>query len=244
MASGEHLLTLNAWDMAGNKTTEEIHFTIEKDNSDVSSLAGTSWDTTTGQPLKDSKTVYLWHLDENGIEVSGEVSLGSYTTTTGGLGNGNASYVGSYNTIPVDFSETNAYTVEFWQKGTYTIDIHKSSQFSCNIGYSGSNINGYLYNYYKTSSGSQTNNYFESPYIDASGWHYWAFTYNGKYAAIYCDGVLVSFNEMNIELFSNENKLDISSNGEGNYDEIRISNAARSGDEIAAYYKAAKDKIQ
>ncbi|MGN0722556.1 MAG: LamG-like jellyroll fold domain-containing protein [Treponema sp.] len=245
MASGEHLLTLNAWDMAGNKTTEEIYFTIEKDNSDVSSLAGTSWDTTTGQPLKDSKTVYLWHLDEDGNEVSGEVSLESYTATTGGLGNGNASCVGSYNTIPVDFSETNAYTVEFWQKGTgKELIISKSDQFSCHTLLSGSNCSGNIYNYYKTSSGSQTGNGFDSPYIDASTWHYWAFTYNGKYAAIYCDGVLVSFNEMNIELFSNENKLYIYSNNSGNYDEIRISNAARSGDEIAAYYKAAKDKIQ
>ena len=124
------------------------------------------------------------------------------------------------------------------------MSISKSDQFCCYTSSSGSNCSGNIYNYYKTSSGSQTNTYIDSPYIDASTWHYWAFTYNGKYAAIYCDGVLVSFNEMNIELFSNENKLDISSNGKGNYDEIRISNAARSPDEIAAYYKAAKDKIQ
>ena len=124
------------------------------------------------------------------------------------------------------------------------MEISKSDQFRCHTSYSGSNCSGNIYNYYKTSSGSQTDNYFGSPYIDASTWHYWAFTYNGKYAAIYCDGVLVSFNEMNIELFSNENKLYIYSNDSGNCDEIRISNAARSGDEIAAYYKAAKDKIQ
>ena len=110
---------------------------------------------------------------------------------------------------------------------------------------SGSNV--YMWNnWYKlTSSGSTSYNGISSSYISADDWHYWACTYNGSYAAIYCDGVLVCYTDgLSQTLNSNDNKLYIYSGSSGNYDEIRISNSARSADEIKAYYDCAKDKIE
>ena len=61
--------------------------------------------------------------------------------------------------------------------------------------------------------------------------------------ATYCDGVLfASASELTNPLIINDNELDFLWNY--NLDELRISSVARSADEIAAYYAAAKDKIQ
>ena len=60
--------------------------------------------------------------------------------------------------------------------------------------------------------------------------------------AIYRDGILIRYADgFNHTLNSNDNKLHINAY---NIDELRISKIARSPDEIAAYYNAAKDKIQ
>ena len=61
--------------------------------------------------------------------------------------------------------------------------------------------------------------------------------------AAYCDGVLLDYtSDLTNPLSINDNYLDIY--WAYNIDELRISSVARSADEIAAYYAAAKDKIQ
>ena len=60
--------------------------------------------------------------------------------------------------------------------------------------------------------------------------------------AVYRDGVLLNYlTGLNQTMNTNDNKLYINAY---NIDEFRISKIARSSDEIAAYYNAAKDKIQ
>ena len=59
--------------------------------------------------------------------------------------------------------------------------------------------------------------------------------------AIYCDGVLISYrNGLSQTLSTNDNYLYMYA---CNIDELRISKTARSADEIAAYYAAAKDFV-
>ena len=82
---------------------------------------------------------------------------------------------------------------------------------------------------------------FDSSLID-DNWHFWSYVYGGTYMAIYRDGVLVCYQDgLTQTLNTNDNKLYIDAY---NIDELRISSVARSADEIAAYYAAAKDKIQ
>lgn len=244
MAAGAHTVTLKVWDSAGNLTEETYSFVITNTN-DTSSLAGVSYDTSTGKPLKDDRTIYLWHLDGSGAEENNSnATISSYTSAIGGFG-GCASYVYTDGSIPIDVSGNNAYTVEFWSKGVKNIYIEKSSVFNTNIYKSGSNVYGNNCWCYETASGSETGDSISSPHISGDEWHYWAFTFDGTYAAIYCDGVLVRYyDDFSVTLNNNDNKLYIWSDYGGSYDEIRISNAARSGDEIAAYYAVAKDKIQ
>lgn len=249
MAAGSHTITLSVTDSAGNTTTAEYTFTITRADSDKSGLAGASWDAATGQPLKDDRTVYLWHLDSDGSEASDTTAtISAYTGTDGGL-NGAASYVyTSSGSIALDLSESNAFTVEYWSKGQ-CLNIYKSNVFSTGVyDYDSANnrIRSCMRWYYTTSSVSVTSDSLYAPsYIDASKWHYWAYVFNGSYAAIYCDGVLLAYTDgLSVTLNSSDNNLYIGSNSGNSYDEIRISNAARDADEIAAYYSAAKDLVK
>ena len=227
---GNHKIKVTVWDSAGNSTTKEITFTINR-NIDTSIYPGTSYDTSSGQLLKDQNTVYLWHLDNDGNEVSEDSSfmLSNYTSGSGGI-NGYATRITTDETIPLELDNT--FTIEFWRKGTNSFSISKSNVFIIN--------NSYLYRYYKTSSGSTSYQYIS--YNSDSNWHYWSFVYGETYMAIYCDGILINYTDgLTQTMNSNDNKLYISSSA--NIDELRISNVARSPDEIAAYYNAAKSLI-
>ena len=232
MVSGNHKIKCDFYDVARNYVSKEITFKINRD-VDTSVYAGTSYDATTGQLLKDENTIYLWHLDGNCNEVSGneELSLTSSSSFgTGGLG-GYANHVSTSNKIPLNLD--NAFSIEFWRKGSSSPNIYKSNVFD--IGY-------YFYRYYTTAGGSSAYNYINTDY-SSSGWHFWTYVYDGNYMAIYCDGVIRNYTEgLTQELNTNDNKLYISSNG-NKLDELRISKTARTVDEIATYYKAAKDKF-
>lgn len=235
MSSGTHTIKASIWDSARNQTDKEITFTINR-NVDTSALAGTSYDATTGQLLKDNNTIYLWHLDSDSTEASGDSAL-SLTSYNAGLGcfNGNASYLyqdGSSG-IPLEI-KNNVFTVECWRKGS-DLSIAKADSFS--IG-----PNSLSYNY-KTPGGSISSNEINSPsYFNDLDWHYWSYVYGGNYMAIYCDGILICYqNGLTQTLNTNDSGLYIWAH---NIDELRISKIARSPDEIAAYYNAVKDKIQ
>lgn len=238
MASGDYTLSIIAKDYAGNETTENYNFTIKNTSSDLSTLADSSWSTTTGQPLKDDRTVYLWHLDENSNEVNDEnASLDGYTSSTGGLGEGSVSYIYTSDEIPLDVS-SNEFTIEYWVKGSRVrynpyICISKSNSFYCSY--------DYMYLYYQNSDSDIS---LSSVPAD-SEWHYVSFVYGKTYVAQYIDGILTSYEDgLSLTLFNNDNKLYMDSKYIDAVDEIRISNAARSADEIKAYYDCAKQFLQ
>lgn len=231
MPGGNHKIKVNVWDSARNLSTKEVTFKINR-NIDTSIYSGTSYDISTGQLLKDQNTLYLWHLDSNGNEVSEESSLvlSNYSAGTGSL-SGYSTRIYTDNTIPLELDKV--FTIELWKKGNNSTSISKSDVFS---------ISYYNFRqYYTTAGGSINSNYLEYNYTMDSNWHYWTYVYGGTYLAIYCDGVLISYTDgLTQTLNSNENKLYINAY---NLDELRISSIARSPDEIAAYYNAAKSLI-
>ena len=243
MASGDYTLSITAKDYAGNETTETYTFTIKNTSSDLSTLADSSWSTTTGQPLKDDRTVYLWHLDENSDEVDDtNASLAEYTSSTGGLGEGSVSYIYTSDEIPLDVS-SNEFTIEYWVKGSRVrynpyICISKSNSFYCS--------DDYMYLYYQNSDSDVSSKYISLSSVPAdSEWHYVSFVYGKTYVAQYIDGILTSYEDgLSLTLYNNDNKLCMDSNYIDAVDEIRISNAARSAAEIKAYYDCAKEFLQ
>ena len=233
MSAGSHTIKATFWDSARNSTTATATFTINR-TVDTSSLAGTAYDTTSGQLLKDSNTLYLWHFDGDAAEADGNVSatLSNYSAGTGVLG-GYAESLYPYTTsIPVNLTD-NAFTVECWRKGS-NFSISKAGVF--NIYYY------YLRRYYTNADNSTSNEdvSFSTSLLD-DNWHFWSYVYGGSYMAIYCDGVLISYrNGLSQTLSTNDNYLYMYA---CNIDELRISKTARSADEIAAYYAAAKDFV-
>ena len=238
MAAGTHTLTMTATDSAGNTGETTISFTINRRTFNESDVADISYDTATGQFIKDANTVHLWHLDNDGSENLGSAAITEYTHTNGGFEGAASSLNGN---VPLDIS-TNAFTVEFWTRGSSgAVNIEKSSEFSVqnNYDYWGEGLR----HWYTTSegySGHELHTYgVASETRSNDKWHYWAYVYGSTYSAVYCDGVCVSYEDgFTHTLNTNNNNLSISSNGI--IDEIRVSNSARSADEINSYYKTAK----
>ena len=230
MSAGTHTIKVTFWDSARNSTTATATFTINR-TVDTSGLAGTAYDATSGQLFKDSNTLYLWHFDENGTEVDSSATLRNYSAGTGGL-NGYAQSAEA-NSISLNL-DSNAFSVEGWRKGNF-FNIGKSSVFQI--------TSYYMYRYYTTAGGSTNGDSLGfSDSLNDDNWHFWSYVYGGTYMAVYRDGVLVSYRDgLTQELNTNDEYLCIYV---GNIDELRISKTARSADEIAAYYAAAKDKVQ
>ena len=238
MASGTHTIKMTATDSAGNTGEKSVSFTINR-SFDESSVKDISYNSTTGQFYKDSNTLHLWHLDNDGKEDSGTAEITNYTHTNGGF-EGSASYL--YGNIPLDI-KTNAFTVEFWTRGRGTVDLGKVESLQIYNRYDlSTDYYGYMYHCYETSDGITNSWIYSSAATRARSddqWHYWAYVYDGTYTAIYCDGVCVSYQDgFTHTLNTNNNNLSISANGI--VDELRISSNARSADEINSYYQTAK----
>ena len=231
MAAGSHTLTMTATDSAGNTGEKTISFTINR-SFNVSELEDVSYDTTTGQLLKDANTIHLWHLDNDGKENLGTAEITNYTHTNGGF-EGSAYYLNT--NIPLNIS-TNAFTVEFWTKGNGAIHLEQYNVFEV-VNREGTN--NMYHEYVNQEDIGRSYLYANSSNRRDDQWHYWTYIYDSTYSAIYCDGTCVSYQDgFTHTLNSNNNSLSISANGI--IDELRISNCARSADEINSYYKTAK----
>ena len=240
MNSGEHTLTAKVWDKANNITTKEITFTIERTNT--STYEGITYDKTTGEFLKDDKTVYLWHLNDSGAEVNNtNVTISGYTNAIGGLGEGCASFIYASDTIPLDVAN-NAFTIEYWIKGSEKYD---NPYLYFDKFYSFVMYNGYVNLSYEEADRINITSFSYQPIPNDGEWHYSTLVYCKDYVARYIDGVLVDYDDtIDIELNNSDSELHISSSYLDAVDEIRISNVARSADEIAEYYNIAKEILE
>ena len=238
-ASGTHTVKLSATDSAGNTGEITASFTINR-NFDESSVKDICYNSTTGQFYKDANTLHLWHLDNDSKEDSGTAEISNYTHTNGGFGGAASSLSGN---VQLDIS-TNAFTVEFWTRGSGRVYLSKEYGLRIeNRYYSDGDYDHYVIHWYPTEENVTTYGVWSSSSVRKSRsdnqWHYWTYVYDGTYTAIYCDGVCVSYQDgFTHTLNISNNDLNISVSGI--IDELRISNKARSADEINSYYKTAK----
>ena len=159
MNAGKHTLKVVLVDKDGNTSEKSSYFTIIHSDTSSADLAGVSWNKTTGQPLKDSRTAYLWHLDASGNE-AGNLNTSSYLGSLGGL----SGCTESFNTsVPFSFSE-NAFTFEYWSKASPTdypyVHLRNGKSIELN--------NSYGYMYFGDSE-SSTPEYLNYPNNKASG---------------------------------------------------------------------------
>ena len=236
MNAGKHTLKVVLVDKDGNTSEKSSYFTIIHSDTSGSELAGVSWNKTTGQPLKDSRTAYLWHLDASGNE-AGNLNTSSYLGSLGGL----SGCTESFNTsVPFSFSE-NAFTFEYWIKASPTdypyVNLRNGKSIELN--------NSYGYMYFGDSE-SSTPEYLNYPNNKASGeWEYHVIVFDGKCFAKYKNGILTFYKDgYTKELVESTQDLNIHFYDYNSVDEIRLSNAARSADEIAAYYKDASEVMK
>lgn len=259
MAAGDYTLTVTVVDSVGNEVTKDFNFKITRDVN-TSSYNGTVFNGTTGQFIKDEKTAYLWHFDGDTKEADGadSATLGgtnpNYAKMTEGGINGAAVRVyGGNNQIPLNSNST-AFTVEYWQKGeTWHVEINKRDLFKIyNYKESKSSYGAFNDLYYAPDESTVTHkniNFQDTNKKSNNSWHYFCHVFTDTYMAVYKDGQLMTYqtySKINLNTEGNTNNLSINfSEYEGtSYDELRVSTCARTPDEIAAYYKAAKDKIQ
>ena len=238
MAAGSHTLTMTATDSAGNTGETSISFTINRTFNE-SDVANISYDTTTGQLLKDASTVHLWHLDADGSESLGTAAITEYAHTNGGFEGAASRLSGS---VALDIS-TNAFTVEFWTRGRGQVYMNKESELGINNYYNSvTSYDNFMRHYYTTDDSVTDSRLWSTAAVKTRGddqWHYWAYVYGSTYSAVYCDGICVAYEDGYTHTL-NTNSNDLSISASGIIDELRISSSARSADEISAYYKTAK----
>ena len=236
--SGNQSLKVVAKDNAGNISEKIIHFSVSRDFN-LADVENVSYSTKTGQLLKDANTVHLWHLDNDGKEDLGIAEITNYTHTNGGFEGSASSFHGN---VPLDIS-TNAFSIEFWTRGVGQIRLSKESVFVLNNEYrSAGNCYHEYKHYYKNADSVNELSFWDNYPVKKrtdDQWHYWAYVYDGTYTAIYCDAVCVYYEDGYTHTLNTSNSA-LNVSADGIVDELRISNCARSADEINSYYKTAK----
>lgn len=214
----------------------------------------------TSIPQIDSNTVALWHLDETGgtgaylKDSSSNVNHGTPTGTSliDGISGKARSFNGSSDNIGLSAS-TNAnvvgsISIEMWIKPTLATSgvlIHKDSQYSIQVDNSGSFFWADSSNWNYAGFGATNIG------LVANKWQHLAVTKSGGIVNVYLDGVLKASKSFGGDITSTSNIMRIgcyagvstctSSYFSGSIDEIRISNVARSSEEIAESYRMSRD---
>ncbi len=240
MGPGAYSIKIVISDEAARTSSQTVNFTIDRTVVNSGWGGGASWNATTGQPLKDSGTTYLWHLDSDTAEVSQNSSWNmNGTLGTAGLGGGSISgYGGIPSLVFAPSSSTNAYTIDFWEKGK---EFYLSGGPFQNINSYSSYIGSYWYYTSGTTSASDSFWWSFNPVTDTS-WHHYAFVFAGTRVLFYIDGILVIYKDgFSQTLFNSTNNFYGSFSS--SVDEVRLSSVARSGDELRAYVEQAKPKI-
>jgi hypothetical protein len=203
------------------------------------------------QPLtSDQYTVGLWHMDEtsgNALDSSGNGNTGTPTgtsITTGSLGNAR-SFNGLSDSITMSASTnvnvTGDITVETWINPTnFAVNsspIHKDGQYSFQI-----DTNGYVY-WADSSNWSYASFGATNIGLTTGQWQHLAFTKSNGVVNIYLDGTLKATKTFGGSITSTANILHFgcyysgascTAYFAGKLDEVRISNIARTPEQIKA----------
>jgi len=204
----------------------------------------------------DANTIGLWHMNEaagttiadsSGNNFTGTLGTGSSAPTlnvTSNLNvgisfNGTTSFISLGSSFAANVTG-NSISVEFWLKpisfAATSTPIHKNNQFSIQI-----DTNGYVY-WADSSNWSFANFGAQNIGLVTGKWQHLAFTKNNGIVNIYLDGVLKVSKVFGGSITASSDKLFFGCYGvnancantpyNGLLDEIRISNIARSQEEI------------
>lgn len=236
LAVGEHTVEVVLYDQAGNISTASDTFTVEGEVSDSSQYGkGVSW-TDGGSLLADYATEYLWTFENESIpgkeEVYGLIDL-RVDEIVEGIGQAAKVYVNT----PTDFISS-SWTVEYWVKGREDNSELKLTGLIRSYGYD--SRSSYYYNridypYKNIATNENTSTDLIKNLYDPDiqeRWHHVAIVSAGSELCYYVDGIMRYKHEGAIQLSREATNLYIN----GIFDEIRISNKARSKDEIWSYY--------
>ena len=204
---------------------------------------------TTGAAQTDANTVGLWHLDETGgsgayiKDSSGNGNNGTPTgvSVTNGISGKGKSFNGSSDYITVADSDsldlTTDGTIETW---AYFNTINNTALVA-------RSTNGYFFGMYSTGKITWGKNGVDEVQSNATlipnKWYHLAVTRTGGINYIYINGVLDnSATKSNFDALTSA--ITIGGSGwflNGKMDEIRISNTARTANEIAETYRMGRD---
>lgn len=212
-----------------------------------------------GRLQNDAYTAALWHMDETsgtGAYIQDASGRGNHGTPTGtsvtdGISGRGRSYSGSGNYITVpdetDLNPQSQITIEAWFKtttsstnpydaGTLILDkLNNSSPFQ---GYRISN-GGNKFNCWVGGSAYTTS----TTNVNDGKWHHGACTYDGTHVRVYVDGALEAVLAQTASL-SYPTSLLLGNAYTGKIDEVRISNRARTAEEIRDTYIAGSNIIE
>ncbi len=211
----------------------------------------------------DPNTVGLWHMDErsgtsayikdSSVNANNGTPTGTTYSNSGKVAgvrsfNGSGDYINVISSSSLSF--TGNFTLEAWIKTN-----SNTTQQSIIEKYDNSSLNGYLLRL--TSSGTimagtmgTASNVLVTgnAVLSTNTWYHVAATYNGSNIYIYINGVLDKTGAATVNPGASTFSLKIGARGNdagttfnGLIDEVRISNAARTANEIAESYKLGKD---
>ena len=255
LPSGTHTVQAVFYTQGGDRIkSNELTFTNEREKNDARYGLNKTWNED-GSLIADSRTLYLWNFDDdNGVNyesVSGK-NLGSVGTMTEGLGSKAGSLY--YDTSDQMSFFNSEWTVEYWSKdeygGTDNITVYlRGILNSYNYHYS-TNSESYINaeaQYYMGNSEDYTSSQWmtgaRSSRADRSAWHHYAIVSTGDRFEIYMDGVLTYYTSGNQSSKKTSSGLYISMTSLAYVDELRISDTARSGDELWDYVQYVKNNI-
>ena len=243
-----------------SKTSVPFYIASDQPGSNISAILGES---AFANYQTDANTVGLWHLDDisgKGAYIkdySGKGNDGTASGTTytsNGKISGARIFNGTSDIISVADNDSLSFTQNLTLDGWFKTSSSNTSQVILDKETGGSyypeyslyvnagNVRGLI-----NSANSGTNlTYVTSPlatYADGK-WHYAAMTYDGSALKLYVDGILTAVTATNISLWNSTSPLGLgrdpgtnSTKFTGTLDELRVSNVARTADQIRQAYE-------
>jgi len=253
LPSGTHTIKAVFHSQGGDKIeSEEIAFSNTREKNDSRFGLNKTWNAD-GTLIADKSTQYLWNFDDPmgmSFESISDKNLGTIKASRKGLGSKAGSiYYDTSDNISFFNSE---WTLEYWAKDEYggtdniNIDIrnvvdsdnnHRSSNDS-------SGIDAWYYYLSGSDDSSLTQQHINGAWtsrVDRSEWHHYAIVSTGYRFEIYLDGILTNYTNGYLASSRNATGLYIDTNDSAFIDELRISDIARSGDELWDYVQYVKN---
>ena len=249
---GTHTVQAIINSQGGDRIESEIlTFTNTREKSDSKYGLNKTWNAD-GTLIADNGTKYLWSFDDSmglSYESVSDKNLGTVKASTEGFGSKAGSMYFS-NDDEISFFNSE-WTLEYWAKdeygGTDCIDIDIRNVINTNNDHNSANsdslINAWYYYLSGTSDSSATQEWFggaRSSRAERSNWHHYAIVSTGDRFEMYMDGVLTAYSNGNRTSSRKANGLYIDMTDTAYIDELRISDVARSADELWDYVQYVK----